>query len=229
MSSALRIAERLPAIREYLLQAIFPESCLHCRSRLPEDSLLCSACLAAIPQAEQNSVVPDSHYQTQYLYPYEGPQKSLFKAAKFSQRRRAQNIIYAIAQNALRTLAAPGTIFLPMPSSRTFLGDLLRYAVPAARVEPGIFLLKKAVRGDSNKHLGEAARFRRIRENLMRSQRSLPEAERYVLCDDVLTTGATLGHAAWLLELSGIPREKIVLWALLFRRRENAETVQPGA
>lgn len=221
MSSALRITGRLPAIPEYLLQAIFPEPCLHCKSRLPENGLICPRCLADWPQGEQNSTVPHSHYQTQYLYPYEGVQKSLFKAAKFSGRRRAQGFVFRKARAALQSLVQPGTVFLPMPSSRSFLSGLLQSAVPRAQIHPGMYLFQRGKWGDSNKHLGEAARFRRIRESLVRSPKQLAVAERFVLCDDVLTTGATLGQAAWLLESGGVPREKIVLWALLYRRREN--------
>ena len=88
-----------------------------------------------------------------------------------------------------------------------------------------MFRLRSGRFGEKNKNLGEAARFRRIRESLVRGARPIPKAERYVLCDDVLTTGATLGQAAWLLEQSGIAREKILLWALLYRRRENDQVV----
>jgi predicted amidophosphoribosyltransferase len=221
MSSPLRISESLPAIREYLLQAIFPEPCLHCKSRLSDENLLCPQCLSLMPQSEQNSTVPEAHYQTQYLYAYEGVQKSLFKAAKFSARRRAQAKILAMARHALQTLAEPGTLFLPMPSSRSFLSELLSSTVDAQSVQAGVFEMKKGIWGEKNKHLGEAARFRRIRESLVRSPKPLRAADRYVLCDDVLTTGATLGQAAWLLESSGVPREKILLWALFYRRREN--------
>lgn len=221
MSSPLRIPVRLPVIREYLLQAIFPEPCVHCKSRLSEESLLCPQCLSLMPQSEQNSTVPEAHYQTQYLFTYEGVQKSLFKAAKFSARRRAQAKLFALAGNALRTMSQPGTLFLPMPSSRSFLSELIRSTVDAQSVQAGVFEMKKSIWGEKNKHLGEAARFRRIRESLVRSPKPLRPAERYVLCDDVLTTGATLGHAAWLLEGSGIPRGKISLWALFYRRREH--------
>ncbi len=223
MSSALRNTGRLPAIREYLLQAVFPEPCLHCKLYLPEAGLICTRCVAELPQAEENSIVPGLHYQTQYLYFYEGVQKSLFKAAKFSGRRRAREFLFPLAHAALHALAQSGTLFLPMPSSRSFLGELLRSAVPRDQIYPEMYVLRKARWGESNKQLGEAARFRRMRESLMRSARMLPEAERYILCDDVLTTGATLGQAAWLLESSGVPREKIVLWALLYRRRENED------
>lgn len=225
MSSALHTPGRLLAMREYLLQAIFPEPCLHCRARLPDRGILCARCTAELPQSKQNSRVAGAYYETCYLYAYEGVQESLFKAAKFARRRRALNMVFRLARAALALLAEPGTVFLPMPSSSTFLAELMRSAVNREQIHAGMFFLRSGKFGDSNKQLSEAARFRRIRESLVRSAKPLPGAERYVLCDDVLTTGATLGQAAWLLESGGVPREKIILWALLYRRRENDQVV----
>jgi len=212
-------------MREYLLQAIFPEPCLHCRTCLPDRGVICARCTEELPHCGQNSTVAGAYYQTRYLYAYEGVQKSLFKAAKFARRRKARNMVFRLAHGALASLAEPGTVFLPMPSSRDFLATLVRSAVPRDRIHVGMFRLRKDKFGEKNKQLGEAARFRRIRESLVRGAKPLPVAERYVLCDDVLTTGATLGQAAWLLEQSGIAREKILLWALLYRRRENDQLV----
>lgn len=212
----------LPAAGEYMLQAIFPEPCLHCGGRLPEHGVLCAACEANMPPAGQNCAVAGAYYQTNYVFLYEGVQKSLFKAAKFAGRRRAQTRICSAAGRALAKLAIPGVMFLPMPSSRSFLNAVLRSALARGQLQPGLFRLRRQGTGDSNKRLGEAARFRRIRESLVRSAEPLPRAELYVLCDDVLTTGATLGQAAWLLEEAGIARDKILLWALFYRARQNA-------
>jgi predicted amidophosphoribosyltransferase len=220
MSSHLR-TRKVSLIRDYLLQAFFPEFCLHCKSRLPEVGLVCSPCLRDVPRPQGNSIVANAHYETKYLFFYEGVQKSLFKAAKFSGRRRAQEFMFRAAHCALKEIAEPGSVFLPMPSSRNFLAKLLLSAVPRAQIFPGIYFLKKGRWGKSNKQLGEAGRFRRIRESLILRTKKLPSAERYILCDDVLTTGATLGQAAWLLESTGVPREKLMLWALLYRRRED--------
>jgi hypothetical protein len=51
--------------------------------------------------------------------------------------------------------------------------------------------------------LGEAARYRRIHDTLQWNGRPLLSAKRYVICDDVFTTGATINEIAKLLIMNG--------------------------
>lgn len=219
-SSFPKLQQRFLCYTDYLLQATFPEPCQHCGEKFPLHGIFCENCQAQLPESVINTVPAKAHYETQYLLPYQGVIKSLFTAAKFAQRRRATATMYRLAHPALSTLCAPDTLFVPMPSSRRLLLSLLENCVPRAYIAKGIFHVRKRITEKQNKYLSEAGRFRRIRETLHRSKKNLPQAARYILCDDVLTTGATLGQAAWLLEQSGIARERILLWALCYQERK---------
>lgn len=215
-----KLQQRFLCYTDYLLQAAFPEPCQHCGEKFPLHGILCESCQAKIIESARNKVLPQAYYETQYLLSYQGVIKSLFTAAKFAQRRRATTIIYRLAHPALAALCTSDTLFVPMPSSRRLLLSLLENCVPRAYIAKGIFHVRKRITEKQNKYLSEAGRFRRIRETLHRSKKNLPEAVRYILCDDVLTTGATLGQAAWLFEQNGIARERILLWALCYQERK---------
>lgn len=204
-----------------LMRLAFPEMCAHCRQHPAGPHLLCTACMKEILITPAPQNLSESYYQTGYLLPYAGSHRTLFKAAKFAGRRRALQYFEQVAQRAFSALRSPGTCFLPMPSSRAFLRQILRANLPRDEIHAECFQFRKIRGSGSNKLLGDAARFRRIRESLVRTRRSLPVAQQYVLCDDVLTTGATLGHAAWLLENEGISREHIRLFALFYQPRTN--------
>lgn len=204
---------------DYLFQIAFPEPCLHCGANFPPQGILCKSCHAALLESVADMALPTAYYTTHYLFLYQGVVKSLFKAAKFSHRRRAIATLCSLAYPSLAALCTPGSVLVPMPSSRNFLSQLLEKSVPHERIYKGVFHIRQEFVGTQNKHLSEAARFRRIRQILYRSKKELPSATRYILCDDVLTTGATLGQAAALLEQNGIARDKILLWALCYRER----------
>lgn len=212
--SALRDTTR------FIVNGIFTESCVHCCKRVAEEGLLCHACSEKICV----SATPPHRgiYSVYSAAEYSGALKSLFAAAKFSERYRALHMLSRYAENSLGVFAANDTLFVAMPSSHKFLKRLLSKTVGKDKVFFGGYRMLSM--RDSNKTLGEAERFRRIQESLVLSGKRLPHAERYVLCDDVLTTGATLNRAAWLLEKEReVPREKIYLWSLLFRRRRHEE------
>lgn len=206
----------------FAVNGIFTETCIHCRKRVAEEGLLCYACSEKICI---NAAPPHRGiYPVYSAAEYSGALKSLFAAAKFSERYRALHMLSRYAEKSLGVFAAKDTLFVAMPSRRTFLKRLLSAAVGKDKVFFGAYRMLSM--RDSNKILGEAERFRRIQESLMLSGKRLPQAERYVLCDDTLTTGATLNRAAWLLEKEcQVPREKIVLWSLLYNQRQHEEVI----
>ncbi len=201
------------------LELFFPEECLHCHNSIAEKGLLCATCSGTLRKFESSASTQAGHVRHHALL-YQGAGKALFSAAKFANRRRALQQLLPWAERSLRPLNAPESCFIEMPSSRRFLHRLLSAILPQQKITRKVFSFVKTATRGQNKLLKESERFRRIAETLKISRRDLPKAETYILCDDVFTTGATLGHAAWLLqnELSLKP-EQIQLWTLMYRER----------
>ena len=208
-----------------LLQALFPESCLHCGERMADAGLLCTGCAAqGIHKfTEDKSKTQQARYGQAHAFVYTGIARSLLKAAKFSERRRAVKSWINLATPQLTTLIGADSLVLALPSRRKFLQPLLTAIVPKQQLVLDAFSFKKEkiFLRSANKALGEAARYRRIHDTLLWNGRRLPTAKRYVICDDVFTTGATLTHAGYLTEKNlQLKPDQITLWALLARPRE---------
>lgn len=202
-----------------LLEQLFPEACIHCERRIAENGLLCGLCRQGLRPVEGEFFMPGGQARHHALY-YEAAAKSLFAAAKFSNRRRAQQQLQRWTELSLQKLNNPESTFVEMPSSRAFLHNLLKRSLPQEKIVRGLFLFAQSQKGSQNKLLKEAERFQRIAETLKLSEQPIPAAKTYVLCDDVYTTGATLGHAAWLLQQKfGLKPEQIKLWTLMYRQR----------
>ncbi len=204
----------------HLLQQLFPERCVHCGERLADRHLLCAACEATLRKAPDDPEIIRGGARA-YALVYEGAAKSLFAAGKFSHRRRAQRLLADFAAESMQPLLQANALFIEMPSSRPFVHRLLKRVVPQGQLARGIFTMDRLGKLRANKLLKEADRFRRIAATLRLSGKPIPEAGLYVLCDDVLTTGATLGHAAWLLAQTGIAQKNISTWTLMFRERQH--------
>lgn len=212
----------MTALRRFgrdLLQGFFPELCLHCGEKIVDRDFFCTACA---PRSGFD-VIPAENpkYRQHYTFVYEGPLQTLFQAAKFSGRRRARRFFTEAAARDLDNLNDGKSVFLALPSRSDFLRTLLKKSLPATRLISDAFQVKRSLFGNkANKLLGEAGRYRRIHESLLWAGAALPEAERYILCDDVSTTGATLGHAAHLLSKNaGVDASRILLWSLMYRPR----------
>lgn len=208
-----------------LLQALFPETCLHCGEKMADAGLFCSPCAAqGIREFSANGVqVQQVRYGQAHAFVYEGVARSLLKAAKFSERRRAVKRWIDLAAPQLRTLVGADSLVLALPSRRKFLQRLVKAIVPKKQLVLDAFSFKKEkiFLRRANKALGEAARYRRIHETLQWRGKQLPAAKQYVICDDVFTTGATLTHAGYLTEKNlQLKPDQITLWALLARPRE---------
>jgi predicted amidophosphoribosyltransferase len=201
------------------LEQILPESCLHCRERVAVRGLLCETCGKTLRRHDAADAKHSSFSRHHALY-YEGAAKALFSAAKFSNRRRALQALAPWAATSLQKLNAPESCFIEMPSSRPFLHRLVKQLLPNAKVARKAFTFEKSRTPGQNKLLKEAERFRRIAETLKLNAGELRPAKTYILCDDVFTTGATLGHAAWLLQTAlSLQPEQIQLWTIMYRER----------
>ncbi len=203
------------------LSALFPELCLECGTKIAHHDLFCKTCSQDGILKRVGFLPSEDEIQRQYAFLYEGPGKTLFSAAKFSDRRRAVNFFIRESRGDLTGISGGSTIVLALPSRRNFLRRLLKALVPRQKLILDAFLVKrKLLQNDANKLLGEAERYKRIHESLIWSGKNLPAAERYVIADDVSTTGATLNHAAYLLQKhAGIRPGQITLWALMHRPR----------
>lgn len=184
---------------QFLLSAIFPELCLQCGNAYAEKGLLCRRCES--PNGKT----------------YEGSFKTIFAAAKFTKRRRALNYFITNSAAELGELSAGATVFLPIPSSSPFLASTLRANVAHEKLYFDAFKFSKKSR-TRNKLLGEAERYKNIYESLLWSAKQIPPAEKYVICDDVTTTGATLNQARDLAQ-QNLGEVKIVTWAIAERPR----------
>jgi predicted amidophosphoribosyltransferase len=203
------------------LSALFPELCLECGSKVAGHALFCNTCAQQGILKPVGSIASEDGVHRQYAFLYEGLGKTLFAAAKFSDRRRAVNFLIREARTNLTDLCSGSAVVLALPSRKKFLRRLLRAIVPKQKLILEAFQVKrKLLRNDANKLLGEAERYKRIHESLVWKLKNLPTVERYIIADDVSTTGATLNHAAYLLQKhGGIRKEQITLWALMQRPR----------
>ena len=204
-----------------LLAAVFPELCLECGVRISRDNFFCDACGREGILKPVGLIPVEDGIARKFAFLYEGAAKTLFAAAKFSERRRAVDFLKSAAREDLENLSAGSALVLALPSRKKFLRGLLAANVAKQKLIPDAFRIqKRRFGGDANKLLGEAERYRRIHQSLVWNGVSIPPAERYVLCDDVSTTGATLNHAAHLVQENlGISKSQITLWSLMYRER----------
>lgn len=211
----------------YMARSLFPELCLGCGGRLMRDDFFCAACAAATPVRATAPDIGAHGFQQRFVLDYDGNARKLLAAAKFSERRRALRFLISATTENLTPLTGKDSIFIALPSRRRFLHTLLKKSLPQQTIRTNVYRMKKRLfKKTANKELSEGERFRRIRDDLLLRARALPDAERYILCDDVFTTGATLTHAAHLLQTRlAIPKEKITLWALMVRPRKFAREV----
>lgn len=205
-----------------ILQQLFPERCLHCEERLSDAHLLCAVCANTLRKGPVDTDIV-AGMRRRYALIYDAAAKSLFAAAKFSDRRRARQLLVEIAAENLKGLVNDSALFIEIPSSRPFLHGLLRRVVPRRQILNGIFAIDRTGSYKSNKLLKESDRFQRIAATLTLSGKNIPEAGHYVICDDVYTTGATMGHAAWLLRQAGVEADNLTMWSLMFRERQVVE------
>lgn len=208
---------------------VFPRLCLHCKSVIPEPTLLCARCNTYLVECE----IPDCELPGQtalgrpvwgrWYYRTGSPIRTCHRKLKYEGRHDVGSFLGELAAVSLQKHVKSGVIdgIVPIPSHRVKL--LERGLLPT-------FVLAKAFAN----HLGVPVyRNTLIRQSLGPSQSGLTREKRIVnlknafalngdlrgkrilLLDDVLTTGATLDAAAETIEKEG---GATMLVAIAFRR-----------
>ncbi len=189
-------------IRDALLDALailVPVSCAGCGA---PDRALCAACRLALVPSPAERTLPDGTRVTWSLR-YDGIARQVILALKEQNRTDVARWLAPALTAALDRLAGTGGASGPVrlavmpvsPESYRRRGyDPVRVVLRAARVPVPPVVLRTVVPRGEQKRLGVVERAEN-RAGTMRAARGI-EGSRFLLVDDVLTSGATLTEAA---------------------------------
>ncbi|MEO3935995.1 phosphoribosyltransferase family protein [Dermatophilaceae bacterium Soc4.6] len=205
-----------------VLDLVVPRACGGCGS--PSSLPLCPSCVAGLDRVRWPSPrVVTPHPRPRGLPPtvaaaaYAGVLRRLVTAHKDEGRRDLAPVLAGLLAASLDVLVVPGTVVVPVPSSRSArrrrgdrpLDHLLRLA--GRNVAPGgagvvVVDALRAVRVLADQSgLDRAGRAANLRGAyaVRPGDRGRLEGREVVLVDDVLTTGATLAEAARAVRCAG--------------------------
>ena len=196
----VRVGSRLAGALLDALAVLSPVDCAGCG--IPDRSL-CEHCQLELEPAVTPRTLPDGSTVFTALR-YEGVVRRTLLALKEGGRTDVAKPLSASLSAALHRAAQPGAEFLSVPSSRAAWRrrgyDPVALLCKRAGIEPARVL--RASRSTlSQKTLGSEDRALNLHES-MRSRTPL-RGRRFILVDDVVTTGATLAEAARAVRVAG--------------------------
>lgn len=221
-----------------LLDLLFPPKCAFC-GRLVEEGDVCAACAEALPFREGAAsvqVIGEGRYPCALAFYYEGPVRDGVRALKFGKKSwRARVFARYIAQTAAEELSGgfDAVSFVPVSLRRNFERgfDQARLLAEEAANIWGVkaeAVLRKDRHTRAQSSLQDAA----LRKTNVRGAYRVPHPERvrgrrFLLIDDVCTTGSTLSAAADALLEAGAAGVVCAVLAGGSRKRENSEELFP--
>ena len=221
-----------------LLDLLFPPRCAFC-GRLVEEGDVCAACAEALPFREGAAsvqVIGEGRYPCALAFYYEGPVRDGVRALKFGKKSwRARVFARYIAQAAAEELSGgfDAVSFVPVSLRRNFERgfDQARLLAEEAANIWGVkaeAVLRKDRHTRAQSSLQDAA----LRKTNVRGAYRVPHPERvrgrrFLLIDDVCTTGSTLSAAADALLEAGAAGVVCAVLAGGSRKRENSEELFP--
>jgi ComF family protein len=175
------------------LAVLSPVDCAGCGSA---DRALCDECLLELQPAVTPRTLPDGSTVYTALR-YEGVARTTLLALKEGGRTDVARALGVSLSAALERVARPDSEFLAVPASRAARRrrgyDPVALLCRKAGFAPARVL--RATRATaSQKTLGSAGRAHNLHESM--SARFPLGGRRFILVDDVVTTGATLAEAA---------------------------------
>ena len=221
-----------------LLDLLFPPKCAFC-GRLVEEGDVCAACAEALPFREGAAsvqVIGEGRYPCALAFYYEGPVRNGVRALKFGKKSwRARAFARYIAQAAAEELSGgfDAVSFVPVSLRRNFERgfDQARLLAEEAANIWGVkaeAVLRKDRHTRAQSSLQDAA----LRKTNVKGAYRVPHPERvrgrrFLLIDDVCTTGSTLSAAADALLEAGAAGVVCAVLAGGSRKRENSEELFP--
>ena len=221
-----------------LLDLLFPPRCAFC-GRLVEEGVVCAACAEALPFREGAAsvqVIGEGRYPCALAFYYEGPVRDGVRALKFGKKSwRARVFARYIAQTAAEELSGgfDAVSFVPVSLRRNFERgfDQARLLAEEAANIWGVkaeAVLRKDRHTRAQSSLQDAA----LRKTNVKGAYRVPHPERvrgrrFLLIDDVCTTGSTLSAAADALLEAGAAGVVCAVLAGGSRKRENSEELFP--
>ena len=221
-----------------LLDLLFPPRCAFC-GRLVEEGDVCAACAEALPFREGAAsvqVIGEGRYPCALAFYYEGPVRDGVRALKFGKKSwRARVFARYIAQTAAEELSGgfDAVSFVPVSLRRNFERgfDQARLLAEEAANIWGVkaeAVLRKVRHTRAQASLQDAA----LRKTNVKGAYRVPHPERvrgrrFLLIDDVCTTGSTLSAAADALLEAGAAGVVCAVLAGGSRKRENSEELFP--
>lgn len=221
-----------------LLDLLFPPKCAFC-GRLVEEGDVCAACAEALPFREGAAsvqVIGEGRYPCALAFYYEGPVRDGVRALKFGKKSwRARVFARYIAQTAAEELSGGFDVvsFVPVSLRRNFERgfDQARLLAEEAANIWGVkaeAVLRKDRHTRAQSSLQDAA----LRKTNVKGAYRVPHPERvrgrrFLLIDDVCTTGSTLSAAADALLEAGAAGVVCAVLAGGSRKRENSEELFP--
>lgn len=223
----------LKKCRTVLLDLLFPPKCAFCGKLLEGPGDVCGSCEKDLPYREEGkilSAVGERGFPCAVAFYYEDMVRDGVRALKFGKKSwRAEVFARYIAQTAAEQLGGrfDAVTFVPVSRRRNFERgfDQARLLAEAAartwgvKAEPTLRKLRHT-RAQSSLN-DPAARRRNVKDVYAALRPERVRGRRFLLIDDVCTTGSTMASAAEALLEAGAAQ--VVCAALAGGRRETPE------
>jgi ComF family protein len=189
----VRVVSRITGALLDAIAVLSPVDCAGCGAA---DRSLCQQCLRELEPAVTPRTLPDGSTVFTALR-YEGVVRSILLALKESGRTDVGKPLGVALSAALTRVTQPGAEIIAIPTSKASWRrrgyDPVTLLCKRAGFEPAR-VLRSSRATQSQKTLGQDERAQNLRGSM--SARFFLGGRRFILVDDVVTTGATLDEAA---------------------------------
>lgn len=219
-----------------ILDLLFPPKCAFC-GKLVEKGDLCDACKNSLPFREEENIsqlIGDNNYLCAVTFYYEDPVETGVKALKFGKKSwRARVFARYLAQTAAEQLSGEfdAVTYVPVSLRRNFergFDQARLLAEETARIwdteaKP---TLRKIRHTKAQSSLTDPAqRKKNVQDAYIVPRPERVRDRRFLLIDDVCTTGSTMAAAADALMAAGA--ESVVCATMAGGHREKEKSAEP--